>query len=76
MRLEIEFLPFSGERFDTGAETIKRFAADLFILCEFFISSCWTGLKFSEISFIILLGSISSARFWFEYAGVELTSFI
>ncbi len=33
--LEIEFLPFSGERFDAGAETVKRFAADLFELCKF-----------------------------------------
>ncbi len=31
------------------------------------------GLKFSEISFIILLGSISSAGGWSQYAGVELT---
>ena len=32
------------------------------------------GLKFSEISFIILLGSISSAGGWSQYAGVEPAS--
>ena len=37
-------------------------------------SHFWAGLTSDEISFIMLLGSSSSAQFWSEYAGLEPAS--
>ena len=61
--LEIEFLPFSGERFDAGAETVKRFAADLFELCKFLSTWLYRVDIFGNIIYNII-------GFYFERWGL------
>ena len=73
---KIELSPFSDESFGAGGENTDCVAVDLFKFCKILRISGGTGLKFLEISFIILLDLGSSAWLWCKYAELGSTSFI